>query len=220
MCNCFQNIKLFFKESNQSIRFRVPLPLGCFCVGCSFPSKPSCRPVLGQSPPQSWDGVPVQMARSCQNSQPALPAQVPRQAFGDSLGIRRCSPPSPCRQYHNTCIPFPFHSASNAAPNTSRGWFTLTHTHEPSHGQGLTNWAGADTASRGPIQFITGTDSENENKAMVPAPWVLVPHTKKDGTQTEGARHCTQVVGTLLQLSGFTLCSSSVKRPGQKALYL
>lgn len=126
----------------------------------------------------------------------------------------------PLQTIPHTCIPFPFHSASNATPNTSCGLFTLTHTHEPSHGQGLTNWAGADTASHGPIQLITDTDSENKNKAMVPAPWVLVPHTQKDGTQTEGAKHYTQVVGTLLQPRGFTFCSSSVKRPGQKALHL
>lgn len=180
MCNCFQNIKLFFKESNQSIRFRVPLPLGCFSVGRSFPSKHSCHPALGQASPQSWDRVRVQMAQSCQNSQPAPPAQVPRQAFGTVLDSSAALHRAPAGNTTTPAFPPLFTRLPILHQTHPAALFTLTHTHKPSQGQGLTNWASTDTASHCRVLFITDTDSENKNKPMVPAPWVLVPHTKKD----------------------------------------
>lgn len=53
MCNCFQNIKLFFKESNQSICLRDPLllPRGPPLSACR-----SHHPGLGRAPPQGRAG--------------------------------------------------------------------------------------------------------------------------------------------------------------------
>lgn len=64
------------------------------------------------------------------------------------------------------------------------------------------------------------TDTDKKNKLKVPAPWVLVPHTKMDNIKAKDADDCTQVVGVLFQLSGFTFCSSGLQDVEQKASYL
>lgn len=50
----------------------------------------------------------------------------------------------------------------------------------------------------------------------VPTPWVLVPPTKEDDAKTEGAHACPQAVGTLLQLSGFTVRSVVLGGQGRR----
>lgn len=187
MCNCFQNIKLLFKESNQSIHFRVPLPLGSFCVGHSFPSKRSCHPVLGQAPPQSWARVRVQMAQSRPNSQPAPPAPVPMRAFGivldSSAALHRAPAGSTTAPaFRSLCarLPIPHqilpaacysHSCTQAKPRPGPDQREQYRYSEPlSHS---THYY---------------TDSEDKNKSMVPTPWVLVPHTKKDAPKQKEPR--------------------------------
>lgn len=153
MCNCFQNKKLFFKGSKQSIRFRVPLLLP---RGHSFPSEH--LPILGwvgQASPQSWDRTRVQMAQSCQNAQSRTAYPSRPQALS-VVWESSAAPLAAPRPHSNTCTPSPLPWLPVLHQHIlSPSLFTSAHIHKPDQGLGLTSWARAGTMSLSHIQFIT-----------------------------------------------------------------
>ena len=54
----------------------------------------------------------------------------------------------------------------------------------------------------------------------MPAPWVPVAYTEKGSTRTKGTEDWSESCGGPGTTGGFVFCSSSLKSPGQKALYL
>ena len=128
MDNCFQNIKLSFKENNQSLRFRAPPTLGCLCVGRGIPK--ACTVPC-------WDRLPRRAGMGCAcRRRRAIRIPSPQAGPWDSLGIRLGFPQPP----GNSCIPHP--GALLTLLHQPHPLLVHFNTHMPSQGQGLTNWAG------------------------------------------------------------------------------
>ena len=141
MCNCFENIAFFFKESHRPLHFRAPaaaawVPVREPRAGCLN----ACLSRAGTDSRAERGGwVYAQMAQSRRSPQPRTLPRSPGGPSGKSghpaLLPTSTEPPG------NTAAPTPppllpiLHQARPAA-------CLLQRPHKPSHGQGLTSWAG------------------------------------------------------------------------------
>lgn len=166
MCNCFQNIKFFFKASNQRLTAAVCASAGATAFYLNTSAILCWDRLLCRAGP----GTMCRWHRTLSIPSHVLPAEFHRQALGIALYSCVATSLGLPGQHYNTSIPSLFsHLLARHQPHTA--CLLLTSTRRKPR-PGLTDWTSVDTAHTFTIRLsVIYIDSERENKPQGPAPW-------------------------------------------------